>query len=397
MSSAARTHSGRLTWLAIAASIVAAIGMAPNAGAASPKRSGGSALAKREDRRAIVDRKRATTRGAKVVVKSKAPTRPKGRLGNGGTTNGSGTAPATTTAPENIESTPVVETEAVTTPTTRETTSETTSVSNTTPETPTITPSTTPETISTNPTPPDESTLATSEALAARLFTGATISDFPMNQSAPGAVTEVPNPTNPAEKAIQMTVANTDVYPLTPTDNPRAQLLSPAIIEQGEEFWWHSKFYLPADFPTSVPGWLTVLEGPYGAPYDGTPPWHIEVNGTGIRWQRNSEYTNDIPWEMPLVRGQWVEILMHCKFAAEGFVEMWVDGQQVTFFKNSIYNPAHVAPTTRLNMKTRDQSNDGGPNFAVIQSYRQVNMFNSVTLLQGPMLLGKTRASVEEP
>jgi hypothetical protein len=74
---------------------------------------------------------------------------------------------------------------------------------------------------------------------------------------------------------------------------------------------------------------------------------------------------------------------------------MWVDGGPVTFFQRSPNNPNHVPPTRRLDMQTMDSSNDGGPNFAVIQSYRQAGMFNSVTLLQGPMLIGTSRSAVE--
>ena len=46
-------------------------------------------------------------------------------------------------------------------------------------------------------------------------------------------------------------------------------------------------------------------------------------------------------------------------------------------------------------MATRDRSNDEGANFTVIQSYRKAGMFDSVSLFQGPMAIGKTRASVE--
>ncbi|HEX4731148.1 MAG TPA: hypothetical protein VH299_07750, partial [Solirubrobacterales bacterium] len=79
-----------------------------------------------------------------------------------------------------------------------------------------------------------------------RLFSGTRISSFAMNQSAPGAISEVANPTGGKATALQMTVANSDVYPITPTDNPRAQLLSPNLFNPGDEFWWHSKFFLPA-------------------------------------------------------------------------------------------------------------------------------------------------------
>ena len=241
----------------------------------------------------------------------------------------------------------------------------------------------------------DEISTGADHDQGALLFSGTRVSDFKANESAPGAVTEVANPAGGAGTALQMTVANSDVYPITPTDNPRAQLLSPAIIEPGDEFWWHSEFFLPASFPDAVPGWLNVLEGPYGAPYAGSPPWSVQVNGDGIRWQRNSTYDWDIPWEMPLVTNQWVEVLMHCRFGSDGWVEMWIDGRQVTFFAGATHNPDHVPATQRLDMKTMDASNDGGPNFAVIQSYRQAGMFNSVSLYQGPMLIGETRSSVE--
>lgn len=227
------------------------------------------------------------------------------------------------------------------------------------------------------------------------LFAGKNIGDFAMNQSAPGAVTEVSNPDDSGESVFEMTVANSDVAPITPTSDPRAQLLSPSIIEPGEEFWWSGSFYLPAEFPSSVPGWLTVMEGPYGPPFDGTPPWHIEVNGESIQWTRNDTYAYDIPWQMPLVRGQWIDVTVHELFSESGWVEMWVDGQPITFFSGGTYNPHGEPATTRLQMQTRDHSNDGGPNFTVIQSYREAGIFATVSLLQGPMAIGTTKAAVE--
>jgi hypothetical protein len=227
------------------------------------------------------------------------------------------------------------------------------------------------------------------------LFYGDQIGDFAMNQSAPGAVNEVSDPAGSGQSVMEMTVDNSDVAPVTPTSDPRAQLLSPSIIDDGDEFWWSGRFFLPADFPSSVPGWLTVMEGPYGAPFDGTPPWHIEVNGDTVQWTRNDTYDYDIPWQMPLVRNRWVSVVVHERFANDGWVEMWVDGQQITFFEPGNYNPSNEPSSTRLAMATRDHSNDGGPNFTVIQSYRKANMFSSVSLFQGPMAIGTSKAAVE--
>jgi hypothetical protein len=227
------------------------------------------------------------------------------------------------------------------------------------------------------------------------LFDGSKIGDY-VNQSAPGAVDEVANPVGGGESVFEMTVSNSDVFPITPTENPRAQLMSPPIFTRGEEFWMSMKFLLPADFPSPVPGWLTVLQGPYGPPYAGTPPWHISASGNYLEWSRNRTYGGDIPWQMPLVRGGWVSVLLHERFASNGWVEMWVDGQPITFFGSGTSDPNEIAPTQRLTMKTVDSSNDGGPNSAYIQSYRQAGMLSSVSLYQAPLLIGTTRSSVED-
>lgn len=231
-------------------------------------------------------------------------------------------------------------------------------------------------------------------APAVAAFRGTSIASFPLNQSAPGAITEVPDPAGSGEKVFKLTVSDRDVYPQTPTENPRAELLSPNLIHPGQQFWWSAKFLLPRGFPGSVPDWMTVLQGPYGRPYYGTPPWHIEVTHHRIQWSRNQTYDWDVPWEMPLVRGRWVEILMHCRFGRHGFVEMWVDHRRVTFFSGDTYNPGDQAPTRRLWMQTMDGSNDVAPNHAAILSYRKVGMFGSVTVFQGPMAVGPTRTSV---
>jgi fibronectin type 3 domain-containing protein len=231
------------------------------------------------------------------------------------------------------------------------------------------------------------------------LFDGTKISDYE-NQSAPGAITEVPDPVGGSQTVFKMVVNNTDVAPITPTDNPRAQLVGPNILTNGEDFWWSSKVLLPSDFPSSVPtgGWFNLLEGAYGPPFDGSPPWEFEISGSQFAWQRNSTYGYDVPYLGPqIVKNQWVSVMVHEKLATNGFIEMWVNGQPVTFFPTggSNYNPNKVSPTTQLNMQTWDSSNNGGNNFEVLQSYRKVNMFNNaVTIYEWPMKMGTTEASV---
>jgi hypothetical protein len=225
-------------------------------------------------------------------------------------------------------------------------------------------------------------------------FAASTIDSFHLNQSVPGAVTEVPDPAGGGETVFRMTVSDHDVFPVTPTRDPRAELLSPATISVGDRYWWGGKFFLPRSFPASVPGWVTLMEGPYGPPYAGTPPWHIEVHGKHIQWSRDRTYRWDIPWRMPLVRGRWIEVLVHGQLARRGFVEMWVDGKPVTFFAHGGNNPERHPPTRRLRMRTLDTANDEGPNYVSVLNYRKRGMFPSLTVFHGPMALGPTRASV---
>jgi hypothetical protein len=213
-------------------------------------------------------------------------------------------------------------------------------------------------------------------------------------QSAPGAVSEAPDPAGSGQSVFKLTVKDSDVFPITPTENPRAEMLSPSAIRAGQEFWFSSRFYLPSSFPASLSGWMNVMQGPYGYPWNGPPPWHVEVNGSNLRWTRNSTYGWDVPWQMPLTRGAWVSVMVHERFGEDGWIEMWINGQPITFFGGGTYNPNHVAPTQHLAMKTMDRSNNQGTNSVYLQSYRKAGILGSVTSYAGSLTIGKTRASV---
>jgi hypothetical protein len=224
------------------------------------------------------------------------------------------------------------------------------------------------------------------------IFSATQLSDFWLNQSAPGAITEVPDPAGSGQTVFKFTVGDEDMLNITP--NPRAELLSPRLIEPGDEFWWSGKFFLPSSFPSPVPGWMNVMQGPYGEPWAGPPPWHLELKDDHIQWTRNSTYGWDVPFQMPLVKGSWVRVMVHERFASDGWIEMWVNGQPITFFGSGTYNPNQVEPTTRLAMQTMDASNSGSANSIYLQSYRQRGMFPSVTIFEGPLTIGMTRTSV---
>jgi outer membrane biosynthesis protein TonB len=250
----------------------------------------------------------------------------------------------------------------------------------------------------TEPPPKEEPTKPVEEPPAipteAPIFAGEELGDFETVEAAKGAITEVPDPLGSGQTVLKMTVDDDDVYPITPTENPRAQALSPDIIENGDEFWLQTKFLLPQDFPSKIPGWVG-LGSIYGEPFGGPSPWQLDIEGEHINWPRNSLYNWDVPWQMPIVKGQWITVLLHERFAKDGWVEMWVNGQPITFFSSGGYNPSQIAPTQHLEMQTMDKSNNGGPNAAKIANYRLEGMFDSLTVYFGTLKLGETRESVE--
>jgi hypothetical protein len=225
-------------------------------------------------------------------------------------------------------------------------------------------------------------------------FKGTSLRAFFLVHSVPGAITEVPDPAGGGQTVFKFTVGNDDeTHGSTP--NPRDELLSWPNITAGDEFWWSTKFFLPSDFPASTPGFVTLLQGPFGGPTTGAPPFHIEANEGVLKWQRNETYGYDIPWQMPQVRNRWVRVTIHERFGRDGYLELWIDGKQVTFFApGSSYNPNRVPPTTRLEMETMDSSNDGSPNSLYLQQYRKKGMYPTLTTYEGPLLIGPTRDSV---
>jgi len=276
-----------------------------------------------------------------------------------------------------------------TTPTAKPTTTTTT----TTPETAPVSPVTIPPVASEPPTeglPTPE--LPTSGGL---LFNGTKASDYSI-EAAPHAVTEVPDPAGSGRSVFDLTVQNQDVAPITPTENPRAQMLSPGIINNGSEFWLQTKFYIPVGMPY-VSEWLSLVSI-YGPPFEGSSPWQISINEHELRWMRNGDHNWDVPWKASLAaaEGQWTTVLLHEKFATDGFVEMWINGQQINFFApGASRNSSHEAQTTRLEMATMDSSNNGGVNAAKIMQYRAVNMFQSASIYFQPLVVGTSRSAVE--
>lgn len=173
-----------------------------------------------------------------------------------------------------------------------------------------------------------------------------------------------------------------DVYPLTPTENPRASLVSPRILYPGFERWisWSTRF--PVDFP-SIPhnGWLVFWQY-HGPPYTGSPSVGFGVDENDrINVERNQTYDYDTIWSAPMPRGQWIDFVLHVNLAQDetGFIELWVNGRQQVFARG----------VRKLYMRTVELDQNGGLEIDP-SLYRKHGMFETATLDYDAVLLGST-------
>lgn len=211
-------------------------------------------------------------------------------------------------------------------------------------------------------------------------FDGSRKSDFKIIQEANEfSITEVSDPLMKIQgrKVLKFSVNDTDIYPLTPTENPRAQAISHNFITPGMVFFWRLRIYLPDAFPENIK-WLN-LGSVYGKPYKGPSPVSLYVQGSRIGW---GEY-----WSMPIkvVKGRWVTYTFHEHFGPDGWIELWVDGIQQTFSDN----------TKRIYLSTQTSSNNSGLNHIKINNYRPRGARGNVTLFHDGLKVGSSREIVE--
>jgi ABC-type phosphate transport system substrate-binding protein len=238
-------------------------------------------------------------------------------------------------------------------------------------------------------------------------FDGAGVKDFrEVIEQVRGDISEVPDPLGSGRNVLALTVHNEDAIKSCEAQhtslsacykNPRAQLGSPYEFAKGEEFWAHTEFLIPTSYPAVTSDWVTLMSV-YGPPNAGPGPVHLELENEKIRWERNASYGYDKPFERPLVRGRWTTVLLHERLdeGGRGFVEMWLNGEQIHFFEpGASSNPSRQGETTRLMMSTMDSSNNGGANNVRIAQYRALGMFEVGTLYFGPLRVGATRQDVD--
>jgi len=192
-------------------------------------------------------------------------------------------------------------------------------------------------------------------------------------------------------------VYNTDVAPCTPTDNPRAQLLTKDFININDEFWEGWSVFFPKSFPVmnrTCEGcdgnpWVLFQED-YGAPFDGSPSlgWDLGyIDGKESLTLNRGAPQYDSIWNTPLVRGQWLDFIVHKVFSSDakvGYVEGFLNGTAMKFSPCNGCTRFYT-PTMHPTMKT---------NGFFLDMYRIHNLWNYTETYFDAAKVGKTRNDV---
>lgn len=237
------------------------------------------------------------------------------------------------------------------------------------------------------------SSSGSSPAPGSVLFDGSQPSSWLNQSAASNRVQVLPDPDGASDSALQFTARNSDVAPLTPTDNPRAQLVSPTnILAEGEQFWESYEIYLPSSFPTAETynGWLALGSPFYGPPWNGSPSVELGIVNGQWRWATNAyapvPYT--IIWQQPIVLGEWVRFTWHIIPSANGFAELYVNGQPLVVSYNGQTGEG-------VNLPVIDTTDYEGPWASQLSVYYSLNTFAAVTIYFKNFKIGTSQAAAE--
>lgn len=223
------------------------------------------------------------------------------------------------------------------------------------------------------------------------LFNGTNKSAWTDQSATNTRVQKVWDPVTGSGSALRFTAYNGDVFPLTPTVNPRAQLVTPLPVRPGGQFWESFEVYVPTNFPVAAThnSWVALGSPAFGPPATGSPPVSLSIVDGNFRFQRDGYAAQpwQIAWQAPLIVGQWVRFTWHMKLSQHGFVQLWVNNQPVP-----LANPGTGTSSTTLNMPVIDASDGRGPWFSQLSVYMKHNSFRQVTVYFRDFRIATTEA-----
>lgn len=222
------------------------------------------------------------------------------------------------------------------------------------------------------------------------LFNGSSKSSWLDQSAVVSRIQAVPDPASGTGRVLRVQAYNTDVFPLTPTQNPRAQLVTPLPVRPGGQFWESYEVYVPRNFPVAQTyhGWIALGSPAYGAPWAGSPSVNMSIVSGHFRFQRNAYGSHpwQIAWQMPLVLGRWVRFTWHVLLSRQGFTQLYVNNAPVELADAG-------SRSTTLAMPVIDQTDGTGPWFSQLSVYFQHNAFHELTLYFKDFRIGTTEAA----
>lgn len=149
-------------------------------------------------------------------------------------------------------------------------------------------------------------------------------------------VREVADPLGGNDVVLEFTTLNSDVAPLTPTVNPRSQLVSPAVVALDGTYWESSKVYIPPGSPLlNATSWVALNTPAYGSPFKGGGPvgWGIDYiagwggipDGVYMAWRDDA--LNTYLWTDPIANfvGRWTQLTWHYTISLSGVTLLYKD------------------------------------------------------------------------
>ena len=158
-------------------------------------------------------------------------------------------------------------------------------------------------------------------------------------QQCPGSISVVPDPLRSGNLVGKFTVGDDDVRENcpqlggSPTSDPRAQTMSPKLLQQNGEYYVSFSVFFPSDFPV-VSDWFGVMQI-YGQPWGGTPTVGFSVSNNRLTFHSAQTTAPGVAhttvWQGPqIARGaRWESIVLRLKMSTDpsvGFAEIWHNG-----------------------------------------------------------------------
>jgi Polysaccharide lyase len=234
-----------------------------------------------------------------------------------------------------------------------------------------------------------------SPAIGQVLFNGSQKSAWQDQSASPTRVQQVPDPAGGPAIVMRFTSYNSDVWPLTPTGNPRAQLITPNnILHENQPFWESYEVYLPPTFPTAQTygtSTFVALGSPFfGAPWNGSPSTGLVIRNGAFQWNtdRNAFEPNDVLWTTPVVTGEWLRFTWHILPSSQGYAGLYFNDEPVMVTVNR-------SQLDGLNLNVIDPSDYEGPWTSQLSVYYGLNQFSQLTIYYKNFKIATTQAAAE--